>query len=169
MKRARIPFSATFAVLALSACASDTTNYPSLARRDVERVAASPAPQPSAAPAPAAPDSAVLARLAPLVEQARAAHIRFEAAREQAQRTVAAGSGAAQGSETWSVASVALAGLEISRSQAMIALADLDEVYVAARVAGKDTAAITAARDQVSSWIGEEDQTLAALRGRLGA
>ncbi len=103
-----------------------------------------------------------------MVEQARLAHGRFEAARERAERTVAAGSGTARGSEPWAVASVALAGLESARSEAMIALADLDQLYAQARVAGDGTVAIAAARDSVAGWIGQEDEVLAALRGRLG-
>jgi hypothetical protein len=169
MKRALVPITALFAVLALAACASDTTNYPSLARRDVERAGALTAPQPSSAPTPAAPNPAAVARLGPLITQARSAHSRFNSAREQAQRTVAAGRTAARGSESWAVASVALAGLESARSQAMIALADLDEFYAAARVDGSDVSAIEAARDEVSGWIGEEDAVLATLRARLAA
>jgi hypothetical protein len=169
MKRALYPLAATFAVLALDACASDTTNYPSLARRDVERAGALTATQPNTAPAPVTPNSAILARLNPLVAQARSAHSRFKTARDQAQRSVAAGSGAARGSESWAVASVALAGLETARSQAMIALADLDEFYAAARVDGSDVSAIEGAREEVSSWIGEEDAVLATLRARLAA
>ena len=50
----------------------------------------------------------------------------------------------------------------------MIALADLDQLYAAARIEGSDATAIAAARDQVTGWIGEEDRVLASLRGRLG-
>lgn len=110
----------------------------------------------------------MIARLTALVAQAREAHQRFAGEQERAARTVAAGSAAAPGSESWAVASVALAGLESARSDAMIALADLDQFYAAARIEGRETAAITAARDQVSGWIGEEDTVLASMRGQLG-
>ena len=53
----------------------------------------------------------------------------------------------------------------------MIALADLDQLYAAARTnkdtSGVDWARITAAREQVTVLIGEEDRILATLRGRL--
>ena len=154
--------------LALAACASDTTNYPSLARRPIEKAStAEPPPSaPATAPAPANPQDT--ARLAALVEQARAAHQRFLAKEQRAVQSVATGSGAAPGSERWALASVALAELESERSAAMIALADLDQLYAAARIEGGDTAAITAARDEVSGWIGNEDSVLAGLRGKLG-
>jgi hypothetical protein len=153
-------------LLVLSGCAADTTNYPSLARRPIERIEAGQ--QTSPAPAPIAADPGQGARLAGWIERARIAHGHFSATRERAQRLVTAGSGAPRGSESWALASVALAELESARSEAMIALADLDQLYAATRVEGGDTAAITAARDQVSGWIGDEDQELAALRGRLG-
>ena len=161
-------FVASSLALALAACASDTTNYPSLARRPVEKVSTSetPAPAPTAAPSPASPQET--ARLAGMVEQARAAHRRFMAKQQRAVQTVAVGSGAARGSESWAVASIALAELESERSAAMVALADLDQIFATARIEGSDTSAISAARDEVSDWIGDEDSVLADLRGRLG-
>jgi hypothetical protein len=154
--------------LALSACASDTTNYPSLARRPIEKAGASEvvAPGRTASPAPASQQDTD--RLAALVEQARTAHQRFLAKQQRAAQTVAAGSGSVQGSETWAVASVALAELESERSAAMVALADLDQIFAAASTEGRATAAISAARDEVSGWIGDEDAVLAGLRGKLG-
>ena len=87
---------------------------------------------------------------------------------QRAIQTVAAGSGAAAGSESWAVASIALAELESERSAAMVALADLDQLYAAAGTEGRDTAAISTARDEVSVMIGDEDVILVGLRGRLG-
>ena len=161
-------FIASSLALALTACAADTVDYPSLARRPIEKgeAAQTPPPASTAVPAPASPQDTT--RLAALVEQARAAHQRFLGKQQRAVQTVATGSGAVPGSESWAVASVALAELESERSSAMIALADLDQLYAAAGTEGRDTAAISAARDQVSGWIGNEDAVLAGLRGRLG-
>ena len=106
--------------------------------------------------------------MAAAIARATEAHVRFGEVRPRAQQRVAAGSGAAPGSEPWAIASVALAELESARSAAMIALADLDQIYAAARVAGGDTAAIVSARDEVMGLIGEEDRVLAELRGKLG-
>jgi hypothetical protein len=104
-----------------------------------------------------------------LVASAQAAQGRFAAARERTERLVAAGAGSTPGSETWAVASVALAGLESSRSDAMIALADLDALHTEARVNNTGGAgAIATARDEVASLIGEQDRILTTLRTRLG-
>jgi hypothetical protein len=153
-------------ILGLAGCGADTVNYPSLARRPAERAAA-PAPAPTA-PAPASPDAQALARFAELEGQARAAHARFLAARETAERRIEAAAAAAPGSETWAVASVALAGLEAARSEAMVALAELDQTYAQTRIEGGDGTAVAAARDRVIALIAEEDRVLAGLRGRLG-
>jgi hypothetical protein len=174
--------SATCAVAALllSGCAADYSNYPSLARRPAERtgaataervtgtadvVAAAPAPLPPAPP----PSADLIVRLGQLSDQAQAAHGEFSSRRAEAQRLVAAAGGASIGGEGWAQASVALAGLETARSQAMIALADLDALYAAQSVAGSDVSAIGATRDRVIGWIGEEDQVLAQLRGRIAS
>ncbi len=155
-------------ILPLAACASDTANYPSLARRDVERTAATPVPSPAPIPDPG-PDAALAARLAGLVAAARGAQQRFAAAQPGAERGVGAGAGSSPGSESWARASIALAGLETTRSDAMIALADLDALYAEARVNGTNGAsAIAAARNEVSVLVSEQDRTVAALRGRLG-
>ena len=89
------------------------------------------------------------------------------AKQQRAGQTVAAGNGAAPGSESWAVASIALAELESERSAAMVALADLDQLFAAARIEGGDTSAIAAARDEVSAMIGDEDLVLSGLRSRL--
>jgi len=158
----------------LGACASPGT-YPSLAKREAERASGAARPvQPDSppAPVPAAPAQGLSERLAALVGQARAAHAHFVAARSGASALVARAAGSAVASENWSVAAVALADLEASRSDAMIALAELDSLHVADAVAhfasdSGDEPAITAARETVMALISEEDTVLAALRGRL--
>ena len=167
MKRAPTSLAATALALALAACAADQDAYPSLARRDVERAAsAEPAPIP---PAPAQPADPVLApRLDQLIDRAGKAHERFAARRGRAEQLTSSALGSAIASESWAVASVALADLESTRSEAMIALADLDQLYAAARIGGTEAGAIAEARDRVMGWIGEEDRVLATLRDRLG-
>lgn len=157
--------------LLLAGCAADYGNYPSLARRPAERVKGTAEPAaPTSVPPPAVmPSSDLATRLAQLTSQAEAAHREFTGRRARAEELVGAARGTAVGSENWSVASVALADLETSRSQAMIALADLDELYAAERTAGRDAAAIARTRDRVIDWIGEEDIALAQLRGRMAS
>ncbi len=149
----------------LSGCGS-TASYPSLARRPAERITGSAAVVAPATALPA-PDLAAQSRLARLHEMASTAHAQFNSAVPAASRLVAAAEGAAVASESWSVASVALASLESRRSDAMIALAELDSLYARERVDGGDGVAIASVRDQVTGWVADEDATLAQLRGRV--
>jgi hypothetical protein len=149
----------------VAACAADTANYPSLARREAEKVA--DAGQPAigqAAPAAVSPELA--AHLIMIVNQAQAAHDQFDSRRAKAEVFITRPGSV--GSDSWSNASVALADLESARSNAMIALADLDEIYAAERVVGRDASAIVKARDSVIALVRAEDGVLAHLRGRFG-
>ena len=169
----RVAILIPLALLALlAACASPGSDrYPSLATRPGERVSGTAEPVPAPAPPPAT--AATGSRLAQLRAQALAAHARFGERRGSAASLSAAAQGAAVASEAWSVAQVALASLEATRSEAMIALADLDSLFVDAKNSAVPTGgsgdvdAIGTTRDEVSGWIGEEDATLATLRGRL--
>jgi hypothetical protein len=166
-----------FAPLAACAAAKD---YPSLQRRPAERMtsgrqagSATPvSPEASRAP-PAAPGRQLVTRLAQLVDQARAAHKHFAGRRANTERLVAEGGGGTPGSEGWSVATVALSDLESSRSDAILALADLDDLYTTETIAASQTGdqtrttAIAGARDQVVALVGEEDDVLARLRDRM--
>lgn len=158
--------------LIAAGCAPAGT-YPSLARRPAERIIGSAdatAPAAVSAQSSAPPRAELNARLAQLVEQARSAHQRFGERRAGAERLIGGASGAAVASESWSVANVALADLEAARSQAMIALGDLDEIYAAESVKGAGTADTDAARrahEQVGAWVEEEDAVIARLRTRL--
>lgn len=164
---------AAFALI--GGCASDQKNYPSLARRPAERIANDPAqamPTTAPLPAPIPAPAQLAARLDTLVADARAAHERFRTRQARAEQLVAAASGAAVASESWAVATVALADLESARSDAMVALADLDALLAADRVehaitGGGSAPDIAAARDKVIALVGEEDAVLANLRGRM--
>lgn len=161
----------------LAACTGGGGPYPSLARRDAERVVGTApvvAAEPAVPLAPPPPSADTTTRLARLTALAREAHARFGQRRGRAEQLAAAAAGAAVASEAWAVASVALAELESARSEAMVALADLDAMHVAAEVAAGgapsgDAAAIAAARASVIALIGEEDAVLARLRGRVAA
>ena len=161
-----------FPLALLAACASSGSGkYPSLATRPGERVSGTA--EPVAAPAPPPATATTGSRIARLRTQAQTAHARFGERRASAATLSVAAKGSAVGSEAWSVAQIALASLEAARSEAMIALADLDSLYVDAKNAAVmtdgsgDVDAIGAAREDVIAMIGEEDATLANLRGRL--
>ncbi|MDP3908142.1 hypothetical protein [Novosphingobium sp.] len=153
--------------LTLGACANDLAEYPSLERRPAERVSGQIQPVvPSIQPGPA-PAAGVLGRLDSLVAQAQAADAKFRAREGQARNLASAASGAALGSENWAVASVALSQLESARSDAMVALAELDQYYAAARIEADDARAIAAARDTVMALVAEQDRVIGELGAQL--
>jgi hypothetical protein len=174
MRRAPASLLPVTLVISLTACAA-ARDYPSLERLPSERETGSARPvAPEAPPPPPAPPSTDLTgRLAQLVEQARAADRRFSDRRANAARLVASGGGGAPGSEGWAVATVALSDLESSRSDAMIALAELDRIYVDEAIVASETGnfagidAIAAARDQVTALISAQDTALASLRSGM--
>jgi hypothetical protein len=62
---------------------------------------------------------------------------------------------------------VALAGLESARSQAMIALADLDRLMVDAALQGGELERIVAVRDTVTRQVEEQNATIEGLARSL--
>ncbi len=157
------------APLALTACASAKAGYPSLARRPIERISGSApvaAPTDTAA-APAAPGAEVLSRVDAAQAQAASADARFHQREARARTLVSAARGAPLAGEAWAVATVAVADLESARSDAMIALADIDALFAKARIEGSDTAAISDARDRVTALVASEDRVLTQLRDGL--
>ncbi len=154
-------------VLLASGCASAQGDYPSLAVRENERVTGSlDAPTaPPFVPAPATP--ATLESLGELTATASMAHQAFLAEANAVTPVVSRASGSAVGSDAWAQAQVAIAGLESRRSVAMIALADIDRLYVDAVTNGSEAGQIADSRAIVSNQIGEQDAQIAALLGRL--
>jgi hypothetical protein len=154
--------------LVLTACTKDEGAFPSLARRPAERLN-TPAPDatPTSGPTQAAPDPALIERIAVLEAKARTAHERFAARTGPARTAATAAAGAAVASEAWSVAAIALSELESARSETMIALADLDALYARAVVDGTDSAALADAREAVVALVREEDRVLGELHGKL--
>jgi len=161
----RLPASLTLAFL-LSACASTPGEYPSLARRPIERVTGTLTPPPPP-PAPAPVDPAVANRLDSLLERVRAANAKFQSRESTVRQTVAAAAGAAKASEAWSIAMVALADLDAARSEGMVALADIDAIYAASRIEGEQAAEAKAARDAANALVTAQDKVIAGLQGQL--
>jgi hypothetical protein len=62
---------------------------------------------------------------------------------------------------------VALAGLGAARSEAMIALADLDRIYVDAAVEGASLDRIADTRDTVAAQVEQQDAAMAELGAAL--
>lgn len=162
------------ASIPLSACVTKG-EYPSLARRDAERITgiAQPSGQ-SIAPAPVPPpDAQISAQLSQLVEQARVANGQFAEQRARSERLVAQGAGSAPSSESWAVASIALAELESARNDTMVAMTSIDEIHAADALAhyntpSGDAPVIAAAQAQVAGWIDQQNVVLDALGRKLG-
>jgi hypothetical protein len=153
-------------IASLSACKSaEEDGYPSLAIRPAERATGTLQPVTRYVPPPTPP--AVSDRLAQLGAEVAGTHRAFEQAAPAARSAVNAAKGSGLGSEAWSVAQVAIAGLESARSRAMIALADLDRLYVAAATEGGELTRIAAARDAAIGKVEQENATISGLLGAL--
>ena len=148
----------------LAACAAPQGDYPSLAIRDAERVSGTMevAPPP---PPPAPPPAATLESIEQLLADARAAHTQFQAATPAARSVTQGASGSARGSDSWSRAQVAIADLEARRSIVMIALADLDRLYVNAATSAEDLTLIAVARDEIGVMVDEQNSVIDSLLG----
>lgn len=151
-------------LLPLTACATPASeDYPSLAIRDAERVTGQ-LDAPAAPPyVPPATPAEVLDRLDQLVSLATVAHDMFLAEADRTRRMVSTANGAAVASDRWADAQVALAELESARSLAMVALADLDRLYVDASVEAEETARIAAAREDVIAMVEAENTVIDSL------
>ena len=168
----RFSFAVALPALSLASCATpDSDRYPSLGIRDVERAQGQfePVPaEPLAVPPVEIPlDGPLDDRLAALREAATASHRAFTAAAPAATRAANAAAGSATGSTAWAAAQVALADLDSARSMTAIALGDLDTLMVSRAVQGEDLRAVEAVRQEVLEVLGEEDRTLAELRGKV--
>ncbi|RVQ69559.1 hypothetical protein EKN06_05165 [Croceicoccus ponticola] len=158
----------------LSGCAADTTKYPSLARRDAERMtggAAVAEPTETAPATPAPPPADLPGKLAAIERAANSSHETFLSREAVARSRARAAAGSAPGTLSWSDAEVALSSLESARSDTMFSLADLDSLLATGAVSQADTGipaglpAIAASRERVAALVAAEDVVLAQLRG----
>lgn len=165
------------ALLALAACNADRSRFPSLAVRPAERAYGTGQPASATPVLPltaSVPGSADLAaRVAALRGAAITAHARFQQQRGAATRLIEAAKGTAPGSDAWSSAAIALAGLTSARGQGMVALADLDRLLIAATEQAAigpdaDLRTVTPAHREVGDLMAQEDRAIAALSSALG-
>ena len=152
--------------LALAACASPSTDYPSLAIRDAERLVG--VEQESAPPAPLAPIPAdVMQQVGAYQAKASRADEEFRGTLPRVERTVSAARGSGIASDRWSNAQIALSELDALRATTAIALADLDALYAARAVELERRDAIDEARGEVSAILSRQDTTLNRLKAQL--
>lgn len=156
------------ACAASAACVSAPDDYPSLAVRDAERVTGTFAPGAPALWSPAPVSETTLGDLERLIGEAAAAHGSYRGKLERVQQAVSGARGAEPGSDGWSIANIAIAELESDRSQTMIALAEIDRLYVTAATDGHALDELAAAQALVSGIVAEEtsgiDELFATLR-----
>lgn len=168
----RLALLAIASLTVLSGGCAPRSDFPSLARRPAEDIYAS-ARAAQAAPIPQPGVSEGLTeRLASLRSAAREAHEMFLTRQAAATRAVSAAAGAAKGAEAWSVASVAVAGLESARSRLGLPLADLDRLEVQASNlvadgADADFKAVRETRAEVEALAASETSVIDSLLGRL--
>jgi hypothetical protein len=147
----------------LAGCASSSANFPSLAIREGERVSGTLQPAPGVPwVSPPAPAEA-LGRLGGLEAEAQSAHSAFLTQADAARGTIGAGSGAEEGSESWVNAEIALATLQSARTPALIAMAELDRIYVGVLTEAAEVEEIAATRENVLAMIEAEDRVLREL------
>ena len=144
------PLAAIAVLSLLSACAApDDAAYPSLAVRPIERTANVP-PAPPAQPTPEPVSATLEQAIAGLGADADRGEAAFRAALPETQRLVAAGRGAATGTENWAIAQRALSRLIAARAPTTLALADIDRLTTqqmdGGHVAAADALAVQQAR-----------------------
>lgn len=154
-------------LLPLAACAGASTDYPSLAIRDVERLRAGENDYSNpAAPLTALPQQTV-ARLAGLRADALAAHLGFGESLGRAQPLVSAARGAPVTSDNWARAQIALGDLSSQRSAMAVPLTDIELLYAETHDTGVDASSVERVREEIVALQRQQDSALAALRSRM--
>ena len=152
----------------LSACASMSDRYPSLAIRDAERIhAAAEAAEPAPPPPPIQPSAELTRQLGQLRAEASRAHQAFLDAAPRTRSLVNAARGSSTASDAWISAQVSLSQLEITRRQTMTAMADLDKLLMQTELSGGATDAVAATQEQVGRMLDDENATMRQLAGSL--
>ena len=159
--------------LSLSACAMQSGDFPSLAKRPyedrpvIDQTIEMPAPEMEALP------DGLGNSVAAAVRQSNAAHQAFQKDLPNVRQKVSAAQGAAPSSESWVVAQMLLSALETQRSPSISALADLDSLYM--RRLGEEldgaeqgaAALIAKSREKIADQVGSQQQQIEALKSRL--
>ena len=96
-----------------------------------------------------------------------AAYAAYRGKLERVRATALRARGASVGSDAWAAASVALAELETERSRTMVALADLDRLYVAAATEGSATDELANAQNVVNEMVEFETAQINEIHATL--
>tara|TARA_R110001606_G_scaffold161404_1_gene305294 strand:+ start:437 stop:952 length:516 start_codon:yes stop_codon:yes gene_type:complete len=168
----KLPALVTIITVTLSGCGMQQGDFPSLQKRPYEDE-----PVMDEAAAPATANSVLsadqLIKLSAAVKSSNSADEQFQAKLPAVKRRVDAARGAAQSSESWVVAHMELAEMEILRSPSVEALADIDALYRAqleremADAASGGTSVIIKRRDAVQVQVDRQQAEIDAMKNRL--
>ncbi|GAB5487138.1 MAG: hypothetical protein Pars2KO_07080 [Parasphingorhabdus sp.] len=161
------------AMMAVSACAMQSGDFPSLAKRSYENG--------TAIDSEARVTPALIANLpAPLqsavnqaLEQSNAAHKKFLGNLPGVEKRVGSARAASISSESWVVAQMDLASLEMIRSPSVSALADIDALYLAQLNTEFDgeqpggALIIAKSRDQIQAQVKTQQDAIDVMKARL--
>lgn len=168
----KLPVLLTMFAFPLSGCAMQQGDFPSLQKRPYESEPVMDEPA-AALPVLSSLPAAMRSKLDAAVAQSRSAHEQFLAGLPAVESRVAAARGAAVSSESWVVAHMELAALEMQRSPSVEALADIDALYreqlereIAEDQSG-GTLVIAEERDAVKVQVDRQQSAIEAMKDRL--
>jgi|TARA_R100001244_G_scaffold132319_2_gene108142 hypothetical protein len=168
----KLPVLLTLIAFTLSGCAMQQGDFPSLQKRPYE---GEPVMTEPAAPGPVISTlpAAVQNRLDAAVAKSRTAHEQFLASLPTVGSRVGAARRAAVSSESWVVAHMELAALEMQRSPSVEALADIDALYreqlerETAEGQSGGAALIAGQREAVLAHVDRQQSEIDAMKNRL--
>ena len=153
--------------LVLAGCASDSTRFPSLLPRDVEKRSDLEPVRPVAA---VEPDAALDAVIAEADRRLTTSHANFETAAAKADQATGDARGALPGSEAWLNAQRSLGDLDGVRAETAGIAADLDRAAIARASDGKPSyPTLEAVRARVQAEINAQERRAAALQASVAA
>lgn len=155
--------------LALAGCARDrdTTPYPSLAVRPVEKQGFA---EPAAKPVVLRPDPALDAQIADLTRRLSAVEQEFAKAHDQARASAAKARGAAVGSDAWLTAQTELATLDEIRARTSSLLTEADDRAIQRAAALEpDYSSLDALRERAATAVTSQAAQIKAISDSLPA
>ncbi|QCB42363.1 hypothetical protein E5673_09065 [Sphingomonas sp. PAMC26645] len=155
------------ALLAASACSKDTTAYPSLGLRPVEKLGFA---EPEVKTAVAAPDPALDADIRTISGKLDTISTGFTRDAAKAEALARTARGGAVGSDAWLAAQTALAGLDDWRAQSSALVTDIEQRATdrAAKLQA-DYPALAAIRDKAQAENDRQGATITRIQASLPA
>lgn len=156
-------------VLSLGACAKDrdTTPYPSLAVRPVEKQGFA---EPVAKPVELRPDPALDATIADITGRLRSVEAEFTAAYDRARASAGKARGQAVGSDAWLNAQTELATLDEIRARGSAILTEIDDLAIKRAAALEpDYPALVALRERAMGVTTRQAEQITVLSASLPA